>query len=176
MGRATSISAWYQISTSKSMPGSLASGRQAESGTILGSKQLVSSLDIVIPEGHQSSWQSSEMTKEDDRIHNYQIPSGDCFAHLELQFKFYGLSSKVEGVLGRTYQPDFVNPAKPGMAMPVVGGEDKKRISSLLSADCYSCIFSPAGVLDQTDSLLMDFGTLDCTSGASSVSGIVCRR
>ncbi|XVE80208.1 hypothetical protein DITRI_Ditri14bG0121300 [Diplodiscus trichospermus] len=162
--------------------------------------------DIVIPEGHLSSWQSPEndltvertsvknsvlvtlseiaeisvnvvpVTKEDDRIHNYQIPSDDCFAHLELQFKFYGLSYKVEGVLGRTYQPDFVNPAKLGIAMPVVGGEDKYRIPSLLSADCYSCIFSPAGVLDQTDSLLKDFGTLDCTSRASGGSGIVCRR
>ncbi|XVF70374.1 hypothetical protein PTKIN_Ptkin11bG0156800 [Pterospermum kingtungense] len=162
--------------------------------------------DIVIPEGHLSSWKSPEndltvertslknsvlvtlpeiteilvnvvpVTKEDDRIHNYQIPSDDCFAHLELQFKFYGLSSKVEGVLGRTYQPDFVNPARPGVAMPVVGGEDKYRISSLLSADCSSCIFSPVGVLDQTDSLLMDFGTLDCTSGASGGRAIVCRR
>lgn len=49
-------------------------------------------------------------------------------------FKFYGLSSRVEGVLGRTYQPDFQNPAKSGVAMPVVGGEDKYRITSLISA------------------------------------------
>ncbi|OMO80414.1 Root cap [Corchorus capsularis] len=162
--------------------------------------------EIVVPEGHLSTWQSPEsdltieriavknsvlvtlpeiaeisvnvvpVTKEDDRIHNYQIPSNDCFAHLEVQFRFYGLSAKVEGVLGRTYQPDFVNPAKPGVAMPVVGGEDKYRTSTLLSADCRSCMFSPAGALDQTESLLMDFTTLDCTGGASSGRGIVCRR
>ncbi|XP_021287613.1 uncharacterized protein LOC110419060 [Herrania umbratica] len=162
--------------------------------------------DIVIPDGHLSSWQSPEgdltvertseknsvlvtlpeiaeisvhvvpVTKEDDRIHNYQIPSNNSFAHLEVQFKFSGLSSNVEGVLGRTYQPDFVNPAKPGVAMPVVGGEDNYRTSSLLSEECKTCIFSPAGFLDQTDSLLMDFDTLDCTSGVSSGSGIVCRR
>ncbi|KAG9146423.1 hypothetical protein Leryth_011711 [Lithospermum erythrorhizon] len=55
------------------------------------------------------------VTKEDDRVHNYQIPSNDCFAHLEVQFRFFGLSSQVEGVLGRTYQPDFVNQARPGI-------------------------------------------------------------
>ncbi|KAE8731738.1 Kinase family protein [Hibiscus syriacus] len=162
--------------------------------------------DIVLPEGHLSSWQSPEsdltvertsdrnsvlvtlpdvaeisvnavpMTREDDGIHYYQIPSDNCFAHLELQFKFYGLSSKVEGVLGRTYQPDFVNPTKSGIAMPVVGGEDKYRTSSLLAANCYSCIFSQAGASDHRDSSPIDFGTLDCTSGASSGSGIVCRR
>ncbi|KAH1120957.1 hypothetical protein J1N35_004117 [Gossypium stocksii] len=161
---------------------------------------------IVVPEGHLSSWKSPEsdltvertsdknsvlvtlpdiaeisvnvvpVTREDDRIHNYQIPSDDCFAHLELQFKFYGLSSKVEGVLGRTYQPDFMNPAKPGTAMPIVGGEDKYRTSSLLATDCYTCKFSPARASDQRDSSLMDYSPIDCTSGASSGSGIICRR
>ncbi|KAI8552668.1 hypothetical protein RHMOL_Rhmol06G0284000 [Rhododendron molle] len=96
------------------------------------------------------------VTKEDDRIHNYQIPSDDCFAHLEVQFKFYGLSTKVEGVLGRTYQPDFKNPAKPGVAMPVVGGENKYRTTSLLSADCDSCVFSPVGVPSKDESLARD--------------------
>uniref|UniRef100_A0A2N9J8C8 Late embryogenesis abundant protein LEA-2 subgroup domain-containing protein n=1 Tax=Fagus sylvatica TaxID=28930 RepID=A0A2N9J8C8_FAGSY len=162
--------------------------------------------DLFIPEGHRSSWKSPEndivvertsdknsvivtlpevaeisvnvvpVTKEDDRIHNYQIPSHDCFAHLEVQFRFYGLSSKVEGVLGRTYQPDFKNPAKPGVAMPVVGGEDKYRTTSLLSADCSSCVFSPAGVLDKKDSLVMEYGMLDCTGGATGGNGIVCRK
>eukprot|EP00257_Ricinus_communis_P023549 XP_015583563.1 uncharacterized protein LOC8277671 [Ricinus communis] len=116
------------------------------------------------------------VTKEDDRIHSYQIPSDDCFAHLEVQFKFYGLSPKVEGVLGRTYQPDFENPAKPGVAMPVVGGEDKYRTSSLLSADCGSCMFSSAGSLDQEDPLVMDFSMLDCAGGYSSGHGIVCKK
>nr|XP_023888161.1 uncharacterized protein LOC112000292 [Quercus suber]POE66564.1 hypothetical protein CFP56_53945 [Quercus suber] len=162
--------------------------------------------DLVIPEGHLSAWKSPEndlivertsnknsvvvtlpevaemsvnvvpVTKEDDRIHNYQIPSDDCFAHLEVQFRFYGLSSKVEGVLGRTYQPDFKNPAKPGAAMPVVGGEDKYRTTSLVSADCKSCVFSPAGVVDQKDSLVMEYGMLDCTGGATGGNGIVCRK
>ncbi|XP_040987004.1 uncharacterized protein LOC121234929 [Juglans microcarpa x Juglans regia] len=162
--------------------------------------------ELMIPEGHLSVWRSPEndlrvertsnknsvivilpevaeisinvvpVTKEDDRIHNYRIPSDDCFAHLEAQFRFYGLSSKVEGVLGRTYQPDFVNPAKPGVAMPIVGGEDKYRTTSLLSADCSSCMFSPAEALDQNHSVVMEYSMLDCTSGATGGNGIVCRK
>ncbi|KAG2677917.1 hypothetical protein I3760_12G118700 [Carya illinoinensis] len=162
--------------------------------------------ELMIPEDHLSVWQSPEedirvertsktnsvivtlpevaeisvnvvpVTKEDNRIHNYQIPSDDCFAHLEVQFRFYGLSSKVEGVVGRTYQPDFENPAKPGVAMPVVGGEDKYRTTSLLSADCSSCAFSPSEVSEQKDSVVTEYGMLDCTGGASGGNGIVCRK
>lgn len=162
--------------------------------------------EIVIPEGYPSSWTSSDqdlkvertesknsvivtllevseisvtvvpVTKEDDRIHNYQIPPGDCFAHLEVQFRFFGISPEVEGVLGRTYQPDFKNLAKQGVAMPVVGGEDKYRTSSLLSADCASCKFSPVGVQRQDLSFLKDMGMLHCSGSATSGNGIVCRK
>ncbi|XP_059664531.1 uncharacterized protein LOC132310368 [Cornus florida] len=163
--------------------------------------------ELVIPEGYPFEWISPEndlkvertssknsvlvtlteiaevsvnvvpVSEEDDKIHNYQIPSDDCFAHLEVQFRFYGLSSKVEGVLGRTYQPDFKNPAKPGVAMPVVGGEDKYRTTSLLSADCGSCLFSGTGALKREDSIVMDvYGAMDCSGGANSGNGIVCRK
>ncbi|KAI9090932.1 hypothetical protein K1719_028417 [Acacia pycnantha] len=60
------------------------------------------------------------VTKEDDMIHNYQFPLDDCFAHLEVQFRFNKLSSDVDGVLGRTYRPDFENSAKPGVTMPML--------------------------------------------------------
>ncbi|KDP38932.1 hypothetical protein JCGZ_00689 [Jatropha curcas] len=170
-------------------------------------KFLHNGRDLIIPQGHLSTWQSEEsnirvertslknsvlitvpevteisvnvvpVTKEDDRIHNYQIPSDDCFAHLEVQFKFYKLSSKVEGVLGRTYQPDFKNPAKSGVAMPVVGGEDKYRTSSLLSAECGSCFFSAVQVSDKEDhAVVMDYGMLDCTSRSENGYGIFCRK
>lgn len=129
---------------------------------------------LEVPEGHLSEWKSIDqkllvertgsrnsititvegiaevslnvvpVTKEDDKIHNYHIPSDDCFAHLEVQFRVFGLlSPDVEGVLGRTYHPNFKNTAKSGVAMPVVGGEDKYRTSSLLSPDCKLCLFSP---------------------------------
>ncbi|XP_019442464.1 PREDICTED: uncharacterized protein LOC109347212 [Lupinus angustifolius] len=133
------------------------------------------SVMITLPEVAEISVNVVPVTKEDSKIHNYQIPNDDCFAHLEVQFRFYGLSSKVEGVLGRTYQPDFRNPAKPGVAMPVVGGEDKYRTTSLISSDCSSCIFSPAKASEKEDSVI-EYGMLDCTSGAKSGNGIVCRR
>lgn len=166
--------------------------------------------ELVVPEGHLSSWTCLEtrlkverssnknsvtvtipevaeisvnvvpVTKEDDKIHNYQIPSDDCFAHLEVQFRFYGLSSNVEGVLGRTYQPDFQNPAKPGVAMPVVGGEDKYRTTSLLSADCRACVYSPEEVdrhrNDKSSLKAIEYGMLDCTGLTTGGNGIVCRK
>ncbi|XP_008775444.2 uncharacterized protein LOC103695806 [Phoenix dactylifera] len=131
---------------------------------------------LEVPEGHLSEWKTIDkklavertgsrnsimitvegiaevslnvvpVTKEDDRIHNYHIPSDDCFAHLEVQLRIFGLSPNVEGVLGRTYRPNFNNTAKPGVAMSVVGGEDKYRTSSLLSPDCKLCLFSPVTV------------------------------
>ncbi|KAL5547990.1 hypothetical protein UlMin_003221 [Ulmus minor] len=162
--------------------------------------------NLVVPEGHLSIWYSPEkdikierisnknsvvislnefaeilvnvvpVTKEDDRIHNYKVPSDDCFAHLEVQFRFFALSPKVEGVLGRTYRMDFENPAKPGVAMPVVGGEDKYRTTSLLSADCETCLFKKEDVLEKGTAEGMESGALDCTRGASSGYGIVCKK
>lgn len=164
--------------------------------------------DVVLEEGYLSTWYSPEkdikverisstnsvivslkdvaeiminvvpVTKEDDRIHNYQVPENDCFAHLEVQFKFFALSPEVEGVLGRTYRPNFENPAKPGVAMPVVGGEEKYRTTSLLSADCATCdLFSKEiSESEKETSAVVDFGTLDCTRRSSGGYGIVCKK
>ncbi|KAK3199178.1 hypothetical protein Dsin_022593 [Dipteronia sinensis] len=137
--------------------------------------------ELVVPEGNLSSWKSQESSLRVERTSSKNsvlvtLPEVAEISVNVVPFRFYGLSSKVEGVLGRTYQPDFQNPAKPGVAMPVVGGEDKYRTLSLLSADCTSCIFSPAGVLGQENSLLVDYGSLDCTGSASSGNGIVCRK
>ncbi|CAH1415758.1 unnamed protein product [Lactuca virosa] len=159
--------------------------------------------ELFIPESHSSEWNSTEgniqvertattnsitvnildlaeisvnvipVSEEDSKIHNYQIPANDSFAHLEVQFRFFGLSSKVEGILGRTYRPDFENPAKQGVAMPVVGGDDKYKTSSLLTADCALCVFSPNEIKDEHGSPMMDFGMLDCTGGGN---GITCKK
>ncbi|KAJ4883717.1 late embryogenesis abundant protein-related / LEA protein-related [Raphanus sativus] len=79
--------------------------------------------------------------KEEDRVHNYQLPQDDAFAHLETQFKFLDLSELVEGVLGKTYRPDYVSTAKTGVPMPVMGGEDKYQTPSLFSPTCRLCRF-----------------------------------
>ncbi|XP_010544265.1 PREDICTED: uncharacterized protein LOC104816928 [Tarenaya hassleriana] len=166
--------------------------------------------DVVLPERDLSVWKSPEddirvertsdknsvlislsdmveiwvnvvpVTKEDDRIHNYRIPEDDCFAHMEVQFKFMGLSPRVEGVLGRTYRVDFENPAKPGVAMPVVGGEDKYKTASLLEADCKRCVFGSGQLAgdspEKIETVVTSQGTVDCTGGGSSGVGIVCRK
>ncbi|KAF3780981.1 hypothetical protein EJ110_NYTH37860 [Nymphaea thermarum] len=91
----------------------------------LGAKK-VDGLPVFLSEGHLSEWSSTDhdlkleraaltnsiiaklpdiaevsvnvvpVTEEDDQIHKYRIPSNDCFAHLEVQFRFYGLSQQVE--------------------------------------------------------------------------------
>lgn len=60
------------------------------------------SILATIPQLAEISVKVVVVTKEDDRIHNYRIPSDDCFVHLEVQLIFYGLSSKVESALGQT--------------------------------------------------------------------------
>ncbi|KAF7805572.1 Root_cap domain-containing protein [Senna tora] len=84
--------------------------------------------------------------EEENRVHKYQLPADDAFAHLETQFRFKNLSDEVEGVLGKTYRPHYVSPVKRGVPMPMMGGEDKYRTSSLLSPSCNFCRFQrPSG-------------------------------
>ncbi|XP_058079810.1 uncharacterized protein LOC131228010 [Magnolia sinica] len=134
------------------------------------------SVTVTLPNIVEISISVVPITEEDDRIHNYQIPANDCFAHLEVQFRFFDLSERVEGVLGQTYRPDFQNPVKRGVSMPIMGGEHKYQTSSLLSPDCKYCIFSRD---DQTavESLALDpTNTMDCTSKMTNGRGVVCRR
>ncbi|KAK3206019.1 hypothetical protein Dsin_020065 [Dipteronia sinensis] len=85
---------------------------------------------------------------EENRVHNYQLPDNDAFAHLETQFRFSNLSDIVEGVLGKTYRPDYVSPVKRGVPMPMMGGEDKYQTPSLYSPLCNFCRFQrPSGFI-----------------------------
>ncbi|CAN0897057.1 hypothetical protein LINGRAHAP2_LOCUS18895 [Linum grandiflorum] len=105
----------------------------------------VNSVNVRVSGLTEMSIRVRPIGKEEDRVHNYRIPNGDVFAHLETQFKFSNLSDGVEGVLGKTYRPDYVSPAKVGVPMPVLGGEDKYQTPSLLSPLCPVCKFTPAG-------------------------------
>ncbi|KAM1101145.1 hypothetical protein ACFX13_007673 [Malus domestica] len=122
--------------------------------------------ELIIAESHLSTWESADNAIIVERTSSKN----------SVLFRFYDLSSNVEGVLGRTYQPDFKNPAKPGIAMPVLGGEHKYRTTSLFSADCTACVFTQPSELDQTDSRVMDYGMLDCTGNSFGGNGIVCRK
>ncbi|KAG1347153.1 hypothetical protein COCNU_06G009820 [Cocos nucifera] len=136
-------------STTSTSPAMVISCRSQKVTSLAGGQVMVerigsrNSVRITLKEMAEVSLNVVPVTKEDDRIHRYKIPSNDCFVHLEVQFKFFGLSPDVEGVLGRTYRPDYRNAAKLGVAMPVVGGEDEYRASPLLSPDCKRCLFSP---------------------------------
>ncbi|KAL8501489.1 hypothetical protein ACS0TY_020858 [Phlomoides rotata] len=86
--------------------------------------------------------------EEENRIHNYRLPADDAFAHLETQFRFFNLSDSVEGILGKTYRPGYVSPVKRGVAMPMMGGEDKYQTPSLYSPSCKVCRFNrPSAVI-----------------------------
>lgn len=79
--------------------------------------------------------------ERENKVHNYQIPADDAFTHLEIQFRLAKLTNFVEGVLGKTYRPDYVSPVKIGVPMPMVGGEDKYQTPSLYSPICKACRF-----------------------------------
>lgn len=84
--------------------------------------------------------------EKENKAHNYQLPSGDAFAHLETQFRFKRPTDLIEGVLGKTYRPGYVSPVKRGVAMPMMGGEDKYMTPSLYSTSCKLCRFQrPSG-------------------------------
>lgn len=134
------------------------------------------SVTVSIPRALELAISVVPITEKDNRAHNYQIPPGDCFAHLEVQFKFFDLSTAVEGVLGQTYRPDFKNPAKVGVPMPIMGGEDRFGTSSLLSADCNACIFKHNSSALAESKLLKTPTSLDCTSKSGKGNGIICRR
>jgi hypothetical protein len=114
------------------------------------------------------------ISEEESRVHKYGIIVGeDCFAHLELSFKFYSLSPTVSGVLGQTYGAEYRSPVKMGVAMPVMGGESNYVTSNLFAADCKVARFASPSSNDHQFAMT---SALDCNSGRGGGRGIVCRR
>lgn len=90
---------------------------------------------------------------EESRVHGYNITNDDCFAHLELGFKFYNLSDVVDGVLGQTYSRNYVSKIKVSSVMPVMGDIPKYSSSGIFATDC---VVSRFGV--QNRAPVMDTG------------------
>lgn len=113
------------------------------------------------------------ITEEESRIHNYGITNKDCFAHLDLGFKFYSLTKRVDGVLGKTYRDNYVSRVKMGVAMPVMGGVKEYTSSSLFATDCLVSRFD--GSHQETSLEAMELAGINCASGMNG-RAVVCKR
>ncbi|KAL8129218.1 hypothetical protein V2J09_018373 [Rumex salicifolius] len=117
------------------------------------------------------------ITRKDSDVHNYGITTDDCFAHLDIGFKFYSLTADVEGVLGKTYREDYVSKVKVGAPMPVVGGEREYQTTGLFAADCKAARFVAGRGLEGQSVVLKDQTEtlMNCASGMNG-AGVVCKR
>ncbi|KAI3431981.1 uncharacterized protein J3R85_007638 [Psidium guajava] len=113
------------------------------------------------------------ITAEESRVHGYNVTEDNCYAHLELNFKFYSLSQSVDGVLGQTYRTNYQSRVKITAPMPIMGGADRFAASDLFARDCAVSSFgsklSPNSV-GKGESFEVACGS------ANGGRGIICRR
>ncbi|KAH7845200.1 hypothetical protein Vadar_010890 [Vaccinium darrowii] len=115
------------------------------------------------------------ITAEESRVHRYNITEDDCFAHLEIGFKFYNLTDSVDGVLGQTYRSDYVSKAKVNVPMQVMGGADKYLTSHIFATDCLASRFGSVNGVSSIKNGRTEYSTMKCSSGTEG-SGVVCKR
>lgn len=111
------------------------------------------------------------ITSEESRVHGYDVTEEDCFAHLELNFKFESISKTVDGVLGQTYRQNYQSRVKIAAPMPVMGGAEKFASSHLFATDCSASKFGLRKEEDGDGVALR----VECRSSIGG-KGILCKR
>jgi hypothetical protein len=76
------------------------------------------------------------VSEEDSRVHAYGVMEDDRLAHLDLGFRFFGLTDDVHGVLGQTYRSDYVSRLSVSSKIPVMGGAAQYLSSDIFATDC----------------------------------------
>ncbi|KAI3983001.1 hypothetical protein MKX01_029237 [Papaver californicum] len=149
---------------------------------------------IYLPESEGSKWQSEAVpsvtitrskgnfkitanvvpiTEEESKVHSYGITKDDCFAHLDLGFKFYSLGDNVNGVLGQTYANNYVSKVNVVASMAVMGGYYKFITSSVFAKDCAVARFT--GSANSSSGSSSEYPSLSCGSGIDG-RGVVCKK
>ncbi|KAL3844182.1 hypothetical protein ACJIZ3_001585 [Penstemon smallii] len=141
-------------------------------GTTITRTRDTNSVAIEVEGNFQIKATVVPITKKDSMIHKYGITNDDCFAHLDLGFKFYSFSGEVSGVLGQTYASSYVSRVKMGVDMPVLGGQREFASSSLFTTDCAVGKFKGTQ-MNTTNNV--QYANLNCASGIDG-RGVVCKR
>ncbi|RZC93105.1 hypothetical protein C5167_041887, partial [Papaver somniferum] len=150
----------------------LSAGAKWESnGVSITRSRNTNSITVEVESNFKITANVVPITEEESRIHNYGITQEDCFAHLELGFKFYSLSSEVNGVLGQTYGKDYTSKVNMSAVMPVMGGTRKFLNSALFSTGCSVSRFGLGAPVTAGS----EFAGLECGSSMEG-RGLVCAR
>ncbi|KAL0534253.1 hypothetical protein IC582_028542 [Cucumis melo] len=144
-------------------------------GIAISRSRKTNAVEIEVPGNFKIKAVVVPITEKESMIHKYGITQEDCFAHLDLSFKFYALSGNVSGVLGQTYGNNYVSRAKMGVAMPVLGGDKEFASSSIFATDCEVARFSRE--LDGKESSVeaAAYANMSCGNDMEG-QGVVCKR
>lgn len=145
---------------------------KSEQGITISRSRYTNEVVIEVEGNFQIKAAVVPITEKDSRIHKYGVTDEDCFAHLDLGFKFFSLSDHVNGVLGQTYASNYVSRVKMGVDMPVLGGKREFASSSLFSTECAVSRFNGTQLRSANS---FQYANLNCASGLDG-RGVVCKR
>jgi hypothetical protein len=121
---------------------------------------------------------SLPVTKEDSRVHGYGVRTEDgSLAHLNVAFKFHAISADVHGVLGQTYQSDYVSAGVDASAkVTVMGDATRYEVSNIFATDYEVAWFAgdDAGIAEPMD-IIEELTDALCGSGKGN-TGLVCKK